>query len=152
MPCVRLNPLVPAAPLLRPELERLGEPVPWCGDAFVMADAQQRLGHCLEFRLGALYIQAKATTLAVEALAPQPGELVLDLAAAPGGKTTQIAGRIADGDETSVVDGSLEDRRFVMLFHRGGKLRGVLGMNRPRLVMKHRAQLRQVKLGDGPFC
>jgi NADPH-dependent 2,4-dienoyl-CoA reductase/sulfur reductase-like enzyme len=56
----------------------------------------------------------------------------------------QIAGRIAEGDETSVVDGSLEERRFVMLFHRHGKLRGVLGMNRPRLVMKHRAQIRAV--------
>ena len=95
-PCVRLNPLVPAARLLRPELERLGQPVPWCGDAFVLADAGHHLGHCLEFRLGALYIQAKATSLAVEALAPQPGELVLDLAAAPGGKATQIAGRMAN--------------------------------------------------------
>jgi 3-phenylpropionate/trans-cinnamate dioxygenase ferredoxin reductase subunit len=56
----------------------------------------------------------------------------------------QIAGRIAEGDETSVVDGSLEERRYVMLFHRHGKLRGVLGMNRPRLVMKHRAQIRAV--------
>jgi NADPH-dependent 2,4-dienoyl-CoA reductase/sulfur reductase-like enzyme len=37
----------------------------------------------------------------------------------------QIAGRIAEGDETSVVDGSLEERRFVMLFHRHGKLRGL---------------------------
>ncbi|MEN8161760.1 MAG: oxidoreductase C-terminal domain-containing protein, partial [Myxococcota bacterium] len=54
----------------------------------------------------------------------------------------QIAGLLDGADETSVVDGSLEERRFVMLFRRGGKLRGVLGMNRPRLVMKHRSAIR----------
>jgi len=54
----------------------------------------------------------------------------------------QIAGRLDGADETEVVDGSLEDRRFVMLFRRAGKLRGVLGLNRPRLVMQHRATLR----------
>jgi NOL1/NOP2/sun family putative RNA methylase len=41
--------------------------------------------------MGAYYLQAKAPMLAVEALAPRPGERVLDLCAAPGGKTSQIA-------------------------------------------------------------
>jgi len=95
-PCVRLNTLMPLAPALRPELARLGAPVGWCGDACVLAESASRLGHCLEYRLGCLYIQAKATTLAVEALAPRPGELVLDLAAAPGGKATQIAARLGN--------------------------------------------------------
>ena len=54
----------------------------------------------------------------------------------------QIAGRFSGDDENQVVDGSLEERRFVMLFGRAGKLRGVLGMNRPRLVMKFRGMIR----------
>jgi len=54
----------------------------------------------------------------------------------------QLAGRIEDADETRIVDGSLEERRFVMLFGRKGKLRGVLGINRPRLVMKYRGLIR----------
>jgi NADPH-dependent 2,4-dienoyl-CoA reductase/sulfur reductase-like enzyme len=58
-------------------------------------------------------------------------------------KKIQIAGRIEGADETRLVDGSLEERRFVMLFGSKGRLRGVLGINRPRLVMKYRAQLRQ---------
>ena len=57
-------------------------------------------------------------------------------------KKIQIAGRIEGADETRLVDGSLEERRFVMLFGSKGRLRGVLGINRPRLVMKYRAQLR----------
>jgi NADPH-dependent 2,4-dienoyl-CoA reductase/sulfur reductase-like enzyme len=58
-------------------------------------------------------------------------------------KKIQVAGRIEGADETRIVDGSFEERRFVMLFGRKGRLRGVLGINRPRLVMKYRAQLRE---------
>ena len=58
-------------------------------------------------------------------------------------KKIQVAGRIEDADETRVVDGSLAERRFVMLFGKAGRLRGVLGINRPRLVMKYRALIRQ---------
>lgn len=54
----------------------------------------------------------------------------------------QIAGRLDGADETRVVDGSLAERRFVMLFGSRGRVVGVLGMNRPRLVMKARALIR----------
>jgi 3-phenylpropionate/trans-cinnamate dioxygenase ferredoxin reductase component len=54
----------------------------------------------------------------------------------------QIAGRLEGADETRVVDGSLAERRFVMLFGRGGRVTGVVGMNRPRLVMRARALIR----------
>jgi NADPH-dependent 2,4-dienoyl-CoA reductase/sulfur reductase-like enzyme len=58
-------------------------------------------------------------------------------------KKIQVAGRLEGADETRIVDGSLEERRFVMLFGRRGRLTGVLGVNRPRLVMKYRAQIRE---------
>ncbi|MEW6751514.1 MAG: NOL1/NOP2/sun family putative RNA methylase [Candidatus Latescibacterota bacterium] len=93
---VRLNPLVAASCSLLPLLRQRGRPVPWCPDAFSLPDPESRLGHTLEFGLGAIYIQAAATTLAVEALAPRPGERVLDLCAAPGGKLTQIAARMGN--------------------------------------------------------
>ena len=54
----------------------------------------------------------------------------------------QIAGRLEGADETRVVDGSLAERRFVMLFGRAGRVVGVLGINRARLVMKARALIR----------
>ena len=43
------------------------------------------------FRAGTFYVQDPSTLLAVRELEPQPGETVLDLCAAPGGKTTYIA-------------------------------------------------------------
>jgi 3-phenylpropionate/trans-cinnamate dioxygenase ferredoxin reductase subunit len=54
----------------------------------------------------------------------------------------QIAGRSAPGDEARVIDGSLAERRFVMAFGRAGRLVGVIGMNRPRVVLKLRGMIR----------
>jgi 16S rRNA (cytosine1407-C5)-methyltransferase len=89
---VRLSRLLPVARRFAPGLRSVSAPVPWCDDALRLPpELAAIVSHSLEFRLGALYLQAKATTLAVAALDPRPGELVLDLAAAPGGKATQIA-------------------------------------------------------------
>ncbi|MBI2044295.1 RsmB/NOP family class I SAM-dependent RNA methyltransferase [Candidatus Pacearchaeota archaeon] len=49
------------------------------------------LGRSLEHILGYYYAQEIASMLPVIVLNPQPGEKVLDIAAAPGSKTTQIA-------------------------------------------------------------
>lgn len=43
---------------------------------------------------GAYYVQEPSAMSAVAALSPRPGERVLDLCAAPGGKSTQIAGAL----------------------------------------------------------
>ena len=42
-----------------------------------------------------------------------------------------------------VVGGSVEERSFLALYGREGRLHGVLGMNLPRLVMKFRPLLAQ---------
>ena len=47
----------------------------------------------------------------------------------------------ADDDTVQVVVGDPAERRFVALYGRRGKLRGVLGLNLPRLVMPYRALL-----------
>lgn len=49
------------------------------------------LGATPEYLLGYYYLQEAASQLPVQVLAPKPGETVLDMAAAPGSKTTQIA-------------------------------------------------------------
>jgi len=50
----------------------------------------------------------------------------------------QLAGRSGADDEVRIVDGSIEERRFVAIYGRAGRLVGVLGMNRPRVVMEYR--------------
>jgi 3-phenylpropionate/trans-cinnamate dioxygenase ferredoxin reductase subunit len=53
----------------------------------------------------------------------------------------QFIGRCCPTDEVQVVDGSLEERRFVALFGRDGRLFGALGFNRPRQLMAYRKLL-----------
>jgi NADPH-dependent 2,4-dienoyl-CoA reductase/sulfur reductase-like enzyme len=53
----------------------------------------------------------------------------------------QFLGRCCPTDEVRVVDGSLEERRFVALFGRDGRLFGALAFNRPRLLMAYRKLL-----------
>ncbi len=91
---LRVNTLIPASETLRHKMLAQGlTPSPWCADSFVLKQ-DERLGHSLEYALGGLYIQAKGPSLAVEVLDPQPGERILDLCSAPGGKTSQIAAKM----------------------------------------------------------
>jgi NADPH-dependent 2,4-dienoyl-CoA reductase/sulfur reductase-like enzyme len=47
----------------------------------------------------------------------------------------QMVGRAAPGDEMSIVDGSVDERRFVAAYGRHGRLVAALGVNRPAKVM-----------------
>jgi 3-phenylpropionate/trans-cinnamate dioxygenase ferredoxin reductase subunit len=51
----------------------------------------------------------------------------------------QLAGRAGGDDTVEVVSGSVEERRFVAFYGRGGRIVGVLGMNQPAKVMRWRA-------------
>lgn len=77
------------AALLPWRLQRL----PWCHSGFVVdADSPGRPpGRHPYQEAGVYYLQDPAAMAVAPALAPRPGELVLDLAAAPGGKSTHLA-------------------------------------------------------------
>ncbi|WP_083520766.1 RsmF rRNA methyltransferase first C-terminal domain-containing protein [Alicyclobacillus kakegawensis] len=68
-------------------------PVPWRDDAFLLPPGS-RLGSSPWVMSGACYIQEPSAMAVVPALDPRPGERVLDLCAAPGGKATDIARRL----------------------------------------------------------
>jgi NADPH-dependent 2,4-dienoyl-CoA reductase/sulfur reductase-like enzyme len=55
----------------------------------------------------------------------------------------QTAGVIRLGDEMVIAHGSLEERRFVALFGRDGRLVGALAFNRVRQLMGYRRMMRE---------
>ena len=87
---LRFNPLKGDVP----ELPFVGERVPWepCGYYY---DPDTRPGLHVFHEAGVYYLQEASAMAPVTLLDPQPGERICDLCAAPGGKTTQIAGRMA---------------------------------------------------------
>ena len=66
--------------------------VPWCPDAFILSDLRERDVQDWDlYREGRIYLQSLSSMIPALALDPRPGERVLDIAAAPGSKTTQMA-------------------------------------------------------------
>lgn len=62
---------------------------------------------------GEIYLQDEASQLVAQIVAAKPGERVLDLCAAPGGKTTQMANRSGDG--ALIVAGDLSATRMATI-------------------------------------
>ena len=67
-------------------------PLAWKADAFVVPATQRRaLTECPAYREGRLYIQNPSSMVPPILLSPQSEECILDLGAAPGSKTLQLA-------------------------------------------------------------
>ncbi len=66
--------------------------IPWCKEGFLIEHKQARLdvGNTVEHCLGYYYVQEAASMIPPIVLEPQQGEVVLDMCAAPGSKTSQI--------------------------------------------------------------
>lgn len=109
---LRADPAVTAAAIRRrcPD----ARPVPWWPHALRLPPDSSP-GAWLEHRLGHLHVQEEATLWPVTLLAPEPGERVLDLCAAPGNKTAQIA--VAMGDRGLVVANERDRGRLSQLRH-----------------------------------
>jgi len=69
------------------------EPIPWCPEGFFVEHKRGRLdvGNTVEHCLGYYYVQEAASMIPPVVLQPQPGERVLDMAASPGSKASQMA-------------------------------------------------------------
>lgn len=76
--------------------QRLGfhlETVPWAHEGYYY-DSDERPGKSVYHEAGAYYIQEPSAMSAVPVMDIKPGEVVCDLCAAPGGKSSQIAGML----------------------------------------------------------
>ncbi|MEK6967425.1 MAG: RsmB/NOP family class I SAM-dependent RNA methyltransferase [Nanoarchaeota archaeon] len=65
--------------------------VPWCKEGFWIESERRDIGNTIEHALGYIYVQEAASMVPPIVLDPKPGETVLDMAAAPGSKTSQMA-------------------------------------------------------------
>ncbi|MCH2208803.1 MAG: RsmB/NOP family class I SAM-dependent RNA methyltransferase [Lentisphaerales bacterium] len=105
---VRINTLKNSIEEARKELEEMGiavEQVEWMPEAFIVpVESKSQLSSSPAFNEGRIYIQAFASMLAAYVLEPEPGETVLDLAAAPGGKTLHIAAKMQNEGKLSAVE------------------------------------------------
>jgi 16S rRNA (cytosine1407-C5)-methyltransferase len=113
----RVNTLKSSAAQLEIELEAANipyEPIEWMEGVYRISPHDKlRLTQTDAFYQGHLYIQNLASMIAPMILAPQPGETVLDLAAAPGGKTLMLAGMMNNTGWLSAVEPTRE--RFFRL-------------------------------------
>ena len=71
---------------------------------FVPASQRRQLTHSPEHEQGLIYLQNLSSQLPPLLLDPQPGEEILDLAAAPGSKTTQIAALMQNQGRVAAVE------------------------------------------------
>lgn len=73
----------------------------------------EKPGKSMMHWMGEYYVQEESAIMPVEVLDPEPGDSVLDMAAAPGGKTTQIASKL--DNEGKVVANDVSGNRMKSL-------------------------------------
>lgn len=100
---LRVNTLVCTRDAVAAELPVAAHPCPELPEALVLEAPFDVQGSEL-FRRGAIMAQARASMLAGRALGPRAGHRVLDLCAAPGAKTTQLAALMDDRGELVAVE------------------------------------------------
>lgn len=72
--------------------------VPWYADALILPEAREDAVRALPlYEAGQVYLQSLSSMIPPLLLQPRPGETILDMAAAPGGKTTQMAALSGNG-------------------------------------------------------
>lgn len=91
---LRVNTLKCSADKLREIIGFPLEKTPFCEEGFYLPEGTEHIGASPLHHAGAFYVQEPSATSAVTMLDVQPGDKVLDLCAAPGGKSTQIAAKL----------------------------------------------------------
>ncbi len=118
-------------------------PVSWYADALVVDGAHLRNSMGNKFiDEGLLYIQSLSSMLPALVLNPQSGERVLDMCAAPGGKTTQMAALMKNQGGIVAVE-PIRDRFY--------RLKSVVAQLGADIVTFKRLDARRWRFGDGAF-
>ena len=107
---IRMNPMKRVAEDYLPE--GILAPVPWEPSGYYLS-MDSRAGADILHEAGAWYLQEPSAMIPAAVLNAQPGERILDLCAAPGGKTTQNALRMA-GQGMIVCNEPIADRARIL--------------------------------------
>lgn len=106
----RVNTILSTSDAVQHSLKQQGfilESVPWYPDAFILLNRSLReLTETLQYSKGELYVQSLSSMIPPHVLNPQPGDKVLDITAAPGSKTTQMASMMHNIGELIANDSS----------------------------------------------
>ena len=113
-PALRLNPAKKRDMMPHALLSCLSEAVPWAKDGYYyQPDAEPRPGKHPYHEAGVYYIQEASAMIPAALCPPSPGDKVLDLCAAPGGKTTQLAAAL--GKQGFLVANEIHPQRAAIL-------------------------------------
>jgi 16S rRNA (cytosine1407-C5)-methyltransferase len=137
--------------------------VPWCSEGFFVKQSvssfeqpqddttTSALGKDLLHQLGHTYMQEAASMLPVALLDPKPGETILDMAAAPGSKTTQIAAKMQNTGV--IIANDIQEKRLWTLraaLQRSGVINTILTKKRGEWFGKQMTECFDRVLCDAP--
>jgi len=106
---IRLNPLQGDTAATLTSLKQagvVGEPYKWAPDCYAIEGALEMVRDLPVVDEGGAYIQNAASWLPVIALQPHAGDTILDICAAPGGKTSHIAAMAGNQARITANDNS----------------------------------------------
>lgn len=86
---IRLNKQKISSAQAKQKIPFLGEQIPWCSHGFYDTQVEKASKHPY-YAAGLYYMQEPSAMLPAQVLPVKPGDIVLDLCAAPGGKTTEL--------------------------------------------------------------
>lgn len=108
---LRVNRLRAATDSVLTQLQQAGiDAVPGASEDSIRLRSAARLEQLPGFQEGQWSVQDESAMSAARLVAPQPGETILDMCAAPGGKTTHLAE--LSGDAASIIACDISDDRL----------------------------------------
>ncbi|MCB9230744.1 MAG: hypothetical protein H6581_03735 [Bacteroidia bacterium] len=123
---LRKNPLKPA------EIYPEGRPIPWCETGLYL-DERPRFVRDPLIHAGAYYVQEASSMLIARCLSPAGGQVVLDLCAAPGGKSTLLLSHLSP--DSLLISNEIVGSRAIVLKEnliRWGYPNSLVSHNHPR--------------------
>ena len=88
---IRINTLKISISEFKKNFEYGLEQIPWCKEGFFVDSELRGIGNLFGHSMGYFYVQEASSMIPALVLNPKPGDVVLDMAAAPGSKTTHMS-------------------------------------------------------------